>query len=137
MLAAGILLTIVGDDPWWTGLVALCVLLASIIPWCVTSLMLDIARYADGEDTVGTVTKVVADEDMGPDSNPFYDITVSAELAGGEIIRRTTRQSERTEPRPGQRIRFLHTTRDPDDLKDILFIEFVDEVVRRRGEGQS
>lgn len=41
-------------------------------------------------------------------------------------IRRTCRVSERTAPELGQMVRFRHNTGDPDDLKDVLFLGFVD-----------
>ena len=78
-----------------------------------------------------------ADDSMGPDSNPAYGMTITAKLASGDVIRRSTRESPRAEPRPGQCVRFRHNTRDLDDLQDILFLEFVDEAVQRTGEEAS
>ena len=111
--------------PWWVFLAALAVLVVSILPWCLASFRLDVARYADGEETVGTITKIVIDEDTDPEALPAYDITIAARLPTGGI-HRTCRVSERTAPKPGQRVRFRHNTGDPDDLEDVLFLGFVD-----------
>lgn len=86
---------------------------------------LDVARYADGEETVGTITKIVVDADTDREALPAYDITIAARLPSG-CIRRTGRVSARTAPGPGQMVRFRHNTGDPDDLKDVLFLGFVD-----------
>lgn len=75
--------------------------------------------------TVGTITKIVIDEDTDPEALPAYDITIAARLPTGGI-HRTCRVSERTAPKPGQRVRFRHNTGDPDDLEDVLFLGFVD-----------
>ncbi|WP_326700370.1 hypothetical protein OG909_25640 [Streptomyces sp. NBC_01754] len=89
------------------------------------------AMYADGRESVGTVVKVVEDDDRDPDTGPYYDITVTAAVAGTVSIRRVTRRAEA--PRIGQRLRFRHNTLDPEDLDDVLFVGFVNEDGRGRG----
>ncbi|MGV9798506.1 hypothetical protein ACWDTP_10655 [Mycobacterium sp. NPDC003449] len=111
--------------PWWVFLAAFAVLVVSIIPWCLASFRLDVARYADGEETVGTIIEIVVDENTDPETLPAYDITIAAALPSGSI-RRTCRVSERKAPEPGQVVRFRHNTGDPADLKDVLFVGFVD-----------
>lgn len=112
-------------DPWWVFLAAFAVLVVSILPWCLASFRLDVARYVDGDETVGTITKIVVDEHTDPEALPAYDIPIAARLPNGGI-RRTCRVSERTAPELGQMVRFRHNTGDPDDLKDVLFLGFVD-----------
>ncbi|RIT96100.1 hypothetical protein [Mycobacteroides abscessus] len=111
--------------PWWVFLAAFAVLVVSILPWCLASFRLDVARYADGKETGDTITKIVVDEHTDPEALPAYDITIAARLPNGGI-RRTCRVSERTAPELGQMVRFRHNTGDPDDLKDVLFLGFVD-----------
>lgn len=121
-----LVLSLFGKDLWWIWFVALGVVLASLLAWGAASFRLDAARYADGEEAIGVITEIVVDDSMGPDSNPSYHLTIAAELAGGESIRRAAREYPVTEPQPGHEVRFRHNTRDPDDLQDILFLEFVD-----------
>ncbi|WP_396911130.1 hypothetical protein [Mycolicibacterium sp.] len=111
--------------PWWVVLAALAVLVVSVVPWCLASFRLDVARYADGEETLGTITEIAVDEHTDPEALPAYDITIAGRLPSGGI-RRTCRVSERTPPELGQMVRFRHNTGDPDGLKDVLFLGFVD-----------
>ncbi|WP_143663754.1 hypothetical protein [Streptomyces sp. rh34] len=94
------------------------------------------AMYADGQESVGTVTEVVEDDDRDPDTGPYYDITITAAVAGvgagAGSIRRVTRRAEA--PQVGQPVRFRHNTLDPEDLEDVLFLGFVNEDDRGRGE---
>lgn len=138
VLVVSLVLALFGHDPpWWGPVVALGFVLATVTLWGIAWTLLDAARYLDGEEAVGTITAVTVDDSMGPESNPFYDLLITAELAGGGHIRRATRESPRDEPRPGQRVRFRHNTHDPDDLRDILFLEFVDGAMRRSVEEAS
>ncbi|MFF2654300.1 DUF3592 domain-containing protein [Streptomyces sp. NPDC058045] len=137
-LAVSVVLELLGHElPWWGPVIALGVVLATVALWGVAWNLLDAARYLDGEETVGTITEVTADDSMGPESNPAYDMLITAEVTGGGRIRRAARESPRDAPRPGQRIRFRHNTRDPDDLRDILFLKFVDGTAQRSDEEAS
>ena len=122
------------DAPWWGPVVALGVLLAAVLLWCLAWTLLDAARYADGDEAVGTIIEVSADDSMGPDSNPAYDMLIVAGVAADVRIRRVAREFPRDEPQPGQSVRFIHNSQDPDDLNDILFLGFIDEVGPRSEE---
>ncbi|MDJ0105304.1 hypothetical protein QM646_02710 [Rhodococcus erythropolis] len=124
MLAASWHITISGESPWWIWFLDIGVLLASIFPYFVTLARLETAMYADGEESVGTITSVVIDPHNVSDSETSYDITITAEHPEGGHIRRVTSVS--TKPRRGDRIRFRHNTRKRNDLHDILYIGFED-----------
>ncbi|MFH9201977.1 hypothetical protein ACH4KO_09760 [Streptomyces anulatus] len=126
-------LRIFTDGPWWVVVpAALAALLATILPWCVASALLEAACYADGTETLGTITEVVVDTTSDIEAQPQYDLTIAAELDQGDSIRRSVRTSERREPRVGQTVRFLHNTLDPGALDDILYLGVVDDTPRRR-----
>lgn len=76
------------------------------------------AMYADGQESVGTVIKVVEDDDRDPDTGPYHDITITAAVAGTGSIRRVICQA--AAPRIGQPLRFRHHTLDPEDLEDAV-----------------
>lgn len=124
MLAISWYITISGESPWWIWFLDIGVLLASIFPYFVTLARHETAMYADGEESVGTITSVVIDPRNVSDSETSYDITITAEHPEGGHIRRVTSVS--TKPRRGDRVRFRHNTRKPDDLHDILYIGFED-----------
>ncbi|MFF1946973.1 hypothetical protein ACFVWF_33080 [Rhodococcus qingshengii] len=124
MLTANWYITISGESPWWIWFLDIGVLLASITPYFLTLTRLETAMYADGEESVGTITSVVLGPHNVSDSEAGYDITITAEHPEGGHIRRVT--SVPTKPRRGDRIRFRHNTRKPDDLNDILYIGFED-----------
>ncbi|MBB4134003.1 hypothetical protein [Gordonia humi] len=122
------------DPPWWGPVTALGVLLIALIAWFLALSMCEAAGYLDGEEAEGTLVEVTADDRMGPESNPAYDMLLVAELSGGGQIRRAAREYPREAPLPGQRVRFRHNTRDPEDLDDILFLGFIDGTVQRPGD---
>jgi Na+/melibiose symporter-like transporter len=111
------------EDTWWVALLVLGVVLGTLLLWCTASFMLEVARYADGDEAIGTIEEVRVDDSMGPESNPSYDMLIAVELEGGGRLRRAARESPREEPLVGQRVRFLHNTQDPDDLNDILLLD--------------
>ncbi|MFE7577258.1 hypothetical protein ACFU5Z_21235 [Streptomyces sp. NPDC057521] len=125
-------LRIFTDAPWWVAPVALAALVAVILPWFVASLLLEAACYADGTETLGTITEVVVDTTSDSEGQPQYDLTIAAELDQDASIRRSVRTAERREPRVGQTVRFLHNTLDPGALDDILYLGIVDNTPRRR-----
>ncbi|WP_449276726.1 hypothetical protein [Leucobacter sp. GX24907] len=136
-LAVSIVLALFGSaPPWWGPVIALGVLLVALVAWFLALSLCEAAGYLDGEEAVGIITEVTADDSMGPESNPAYDMMIIAELAGGEQIRRAARESPREAPRPGQRVRFRHNTHDPRDLDDILFLGFIDDTGQRPSKGQ-
>ncbi|MFH9472554.1 hypothetical protein ACH4L7_01780 [Streptomyces anulatus] len=108
-------------------LLAIAFLARAVRFWIATNKERVRAMYADGQEAVGTVTEVVEDDDRDPDTGPYYDISITAELAGAGAgsIRRVTRRAEA--PQVGQRVRFRHNTLDPEDLEDVLFLGFVNE----------
>jgi hypothetical protein len=59
------------------------------------------------------------------EGQPQYDLSITADLDQNTSIRRCIRTSERVQPRTGQTVRFLHNTRDPEDLQDILYLGVV------------
>ncbi|MFI7166779.1 hypothetical protein ACIBM3_30410 [Rhodococcus erythropolis] len=124
MLAISWYINISGESPWWIWFLDIGVLLASIFPYFVTLARLETAMYADGEESVGTITSVVLDPHNVSDSEASYDIAITAEHAQAGRIRRRTSVS--TKPRRGDRVRFRHNTRKPDDLHDILYIGLED-----------
>jgi hypothetical protein len=130
MLAASWHITISGESPWWIWFLDIGVLLASIFPYFLTLARLETAMYADGEESVGTITSVVIDPHNVSDSETSYHITITAEHPEGGHIRRVT--SVPTKPRRGDQVRFRHNTRQPDDLHDILYIGFEDNYPEAR-----
>lgn len=59
-------------------------------------------------------------------------VVVDHGVAGVGTIRRVIRKAEA--PQVGQLLRFRHNTLDPEDLEDVLFVEFVNEDDQGRGE---
>ncbi|MDQ0613447.1 hypothetical protein QF046_001088 [Microbacterium sp. W4I4] len=119
------------DAPWWIVPSALVALIALTIPWCVASLLLEAARYADGTETFGRITGVV-DTTSDIEDQPQYALTITADLRAGRSICREVRTSESVEPRVGQTVRFRHNTEAPEDVEDILLLGIVDDTARRR-----
>lgn len=93
------------------------------------------AMYADGRVSLGRVDEIIAHPDDGA-GQTTYSLMVSADLPGSATLRREIYQDhERHAPAKweGQAVRFRHNTLDPDDLQDVLLIEFVDEANRSAG----
>lgn len=123
LLVGSIVLAIFGfDPPVWVPNVGLGVATLMTVVSGLTWFHLEAVRYADGEETVGVITEVVPDDPH--ESNPSYRISLTAEMPDGAVIHRVTWKSKMRAPIPGQRLRFRHNTRTPDDTDDILFLDF-------------
>lgn len=131
MLAVSIYLSVFREDLighlWWLWPAVVGVLLVFLVPWFAANNKRVDAMYADGRESVGTVTEADYND---PDPGPSYDLTITAAVSGNRSIRRVTRRDEA--PRVGQQVRFRHNTLDPEDLEDVLFVGFVDEDARER-----
>lgn len=115
--------------PWgWTFLGLMVFVAIAVLVHSIAQHHRERAVYADGQTSLGRVVEIIA---LPPDSDGFttYRLMVNAELPGSATLRREIREGhERRAPEKweGKAIRFRHNTLDPDDLQDILFIEFVD-----------
>ncbi|AFR06328.1 hypothetical protein [Nocardiopsis alba] len=132
-----------GEDqpyaPWgWTFLGLLVfVALAALVGGAVRSKREE-AVYAGGRVTLGRVVEVITHpSDVHGDTT--YSLMVSAESPGSVTMRREIRMEHEwraPEKWEGGTVRFRHNTLDPDELQDVLFIEFLDQTVQRREEGR-
>lgn len=122
-----------GEDqsfaPWgWLfgGLIAL--LTVTALLWSFARDKREEAMYADGRVALGRVDEVIT-HPQNDDGINAHSLKVSAELPGSVTIRREIqRDNELNAPErwEGKAVRFRHNTLDPDDLHDVLFIEFAE-----------
>lgn len=112
------------DHLWWLWPVTVGMLLVSFIPWAMAHTKRVDAMYADGWSSVGKVTEVVEANHHDSDAARSYDVTITTAPPEAGSILRVIRRGEA--PRIGQQILFRHNTFDRKNLRDALFVEFVD-----------
>lgn len=80
------------------------------------------AAFTNAYVTEGAITAITEVRDSD-DGSYYYLLTVSAEVQGGTIMHRHCTMGG-TNPRPdiGHTLRFRHTTLDPENLDDALFV---------------
>lgn len=113
------------DLHWWIWGAAIGVAVSGAVTWASATGRRQEACYADGMESIGTVTGVVVEEPADPEGMPGYRLTISADLPEDGRMSRLTSTSERTAPRVGQTVRFRHNTLDPEDAQDVWLIGFV------------
>ncbi|MGA5545649.1 ABC transporter permease [Mycobacterium sp. NPDC051198] len=79
------------------------------------------ASFTKAHVSEGGITEIAKVRNSDDDSY-YYRLTVSAEVDGGQTIRRhCTVGGQTRRPEIGQTLRFRHTTLDPENLEDALF----------------
>lgn len=103
---------------FWGAIVGIVVLfLGCTVGDAYANTHLNEARFADGRESVGTVTEAIMNP--GADGPDTYDIALDAVVSGAVLHRKVTGLAAFSAA--GDRVRFRHNTLDPEDFDDIRF----------------
>lgn len=112
---------------WWVWGVTVGVMACGVTTPLIASRRRAAACFADGQVSVGTLERAIEHPGGGDDAT-WYDLRVSARLAGRTPLRRRLHVAgESLERRVGGRMRFRHNSLDPDALDDVHFVGWVDK----------
>lgn len=93
-------------------------------------------KFAAGCRSVGMVDEVIEEPPSEVGGSSTFTLMINAELPGQVKIRRRLYSQDYPsgpDARAGQILIFRHTTLDPDDLDDVLFVKFAGTGQKERG----
>jgi hypothetical protein len=109
---------------WWIWGIAIFISGCGAVLWAVATNRRQEACYADGQVAEGLVDRAIEHPGSGDDMT-WFDLRISSLLPDGQTLRRRLHlEGEAVDRRVGGPIRFRHNMLDPDDLDDILFVDW-------------